>query len=164
MVEAYLDIETTGLSAEYCAITVVGILVVAHEREQVFQYVEDDITEDNITRALQGVRILHTYNGTRFDLPFIKRRLGLDLESAYEHCDVMHMCHQHRLYGGLKVVEKTLCITRRHTEVNGYQAVRLWWQYKNYYDTGALKTLLEYNLEDIANLRLVKQRLDRDSA
>jgi hypothetical protein len=139
----------------------VGILVVAHQREQVFQYVEHDITEDNITQALQGVRILHTYNGTRFDLPFIKRRVGLDLESAYEHCDVMRMCHRHRLYGGLKVVERTLCIPRRHTEVDGYQAVRLWWRYKNYYDTDALQTLLEYNLEDVANLRLVKQKLER---
>ncbi len=161
--DAYLDIETTGLYAECCAITVVGILVVEHQKELVFQYVEHDITEDNITQALQGVSVLHTYNGTRFDLPFIKQRLGLDLERAYRHCDVMSLCHRRQLYGGLKAVERTLCIPRRHAGIDGYQAVRLWWRYKNYYDTDALKTLLEYNLEDIANLRLVKQKLDQFS-
>ena len=44
-------------------------------------------------------------------------------------------------------------------EVNGYEAVRLWWRYVNDYDEDALNTLLEYNKEDVLNLKVLKERL-----
>jgi len=44
-------------------------------------------------------------------------------------------------------------------EINGYQAVRLWWRYVNDYDQGALATLLEYNKEDVINLKTLKEML-----
>ena len=53
------------------------------------------------------------------------------------------------------------CIEIVHAlkEVNGYEAVRLWWKYVNDYDTDALNTLLEYNKEDVVNLRELRDRL-----
>ncbi len=56
-------------------------------------------------------------------------------------------------------MERTLGIPRRLTEVNGLEAVRLWWRYENDYDEQALRTLLEYNREDVVNLKTLKEVL-----
>jgi len=37
--------------------------------------------------------------------------------------------------------------------------VILWWRYVNDYDEEALATLLEYNKEDVINLKTLKERL-----
>ena len=159
--EAYLDIETTGLSPEYAEITVVGIHLVGEDEERFVHLVGDDINAESLLAALEGVSIIHTYNGSRFDLPFIQLRLGIDLTELFEHCDLMYHCWQCNLYGGLKSVERQLGIPRRLVDINGYEAVRLWWRYVNDYDRKALDTLLEYNREDVVNLKAIKEKLQK---
>ncbi|MDD4877005.1 MAG: ribonuclease H-like domain-containing protein, partial [Dehalococcoidales bacterium] len=75
------------------------------------------------------------------------------------HHDLMYDCWRNNLYGGFKAVERKLGINRRLTEVNGYEAMRLWWRYVNDYDEDALSTLLEYNREDVVNLKFLKELL-----
>ena len=157
--EAYLDIETTGLSAEYCQITVIGIYMTNGKEERFVQLVGDKINADNILEAMEGVIELYTYNGRRFDLPFIHSRHGVNLEKLYYHTDLMNHCWRHNLRGGLKKVEQLLGIERKLKDVNGLEAVRLWWRYVNDYDETALKTLLEYNKEDCINLKVLKDLL-----
>ena len=160
-VEAYLDIETTGLSSEYCAITVIGLQLCNGLDSAFIQLVGEDINADSIVDALNGVQIIYTYNGSRFDLPFITSRLGINLAKLFTHHDLMYDCWRCNLYGGFKAVERQLGIDRRLKEMNGYEAVRLWWRYVNDYDEDALGTLLEYNKEDVLNLRVLKNRLLR---
>ncbi len=159
MVEAYLDIETTGLSPQYSEITVVGIHICNGDNTEFIPLVGEDITVDNILNALEGVSVIYTYNGKSFDLPFIHSRLGINLEESFSHHDLMYDCWNENLYGGFKAVERQLGIDRKLTEVNGYEAVRLWWRYVNDYDQDALNTLLEYNKEDVVNLKTLKERL-----
>ena len=52
-----------------------------------------------------------------------------------------------------------LGLVRILTEVNGYEAVKLWWSYVNDNDKDALATLLEYNKEDVINLKTLKEML-----
>ncbi len=52
-----------------------------------------------------------------------------------------------------------LGIGRGLPDMDGYQAVRLWWRYVNDLDLDALKTLLEYNREDVVNLKTLRERL-----
>ena len=158
-VEAYLDIETTGLSPWYCEITVVGIHLVSGHGSRFIQLVGEDVTADNILQALDGVGTVYTYNGSRFDLPFIYFRLGINLNQLFNHCDLMYHCWRNNLYGGFKAVERQLGIERRLKEVGGFEAVRLWWRYLNDYDAEALAILLEYNKEDVLNLKTLKERL-----
>ena len=158
-VEAYLDIETTGLSSEYCEITVVGIHLCNGLDTGFIQLVAEDINADSIVDALNGVQIIYTYNGSRFDLPFISSRLGINLAQLFTHHDLMYDCWRNNLYGGFKAVERQLGIDRRLKEMNGYEAVRLWWRYVNDYDEDALNTLLEYNKEDVLNLKALRERL-----
>lgn len=161
--EAYLDIETTGLSAEYCEITVVGIHLVDEYETRLIQLVGEDVTADNILQALEAVSTIYTYNGASFDLPFINSHLGINLAKLFYHCDLMYNCWKSNLYGGFKAVERQLGIERRLNEVDGYEAVRLWWRYVNDGDKDALSTLLEYNREDVVNLQYLKERLGINS-
>jgi uncharacterized protein len=63
------------------------------------------------------------------------------------------------LRGGLKAVERKLGIVRKLPEVNGLEAIRLWWRYVENFDLEALETLLAYNKEDIVNLKTLKEIL-----
>ena len=159
MTEAYLDIETTGLSADFHEITVVGIYLVEGNDRRLVQLVGEDITEEGLVGLLDGVSTIYTYNGKRFDLPFIRARLGLDLEAEFGHCDLMYDCWRHSLYGGFKAVEQQLGIPRRLTGVGGFEAVLLWWRYVNEGDQAAMDLLLEYNREDVMNLVELRQKL-----
>ncbi len=158
-IEAYLDIETTGLSPLNDELTVVGVYICNGDETRFVQLVGDDITADKILEALKNVDLILTYNGSRFDLPFINCRLGIDLAQMFKHRDLMLDCWSKNLYGGFKAVEKKLGIKRILSEMNGLEAIKLWWQYINYYDENALDTLLEYNKEDVVNLKTLKERL-----
>jgi len=158
-IEAYLDIETTGLSTRYSQITVVGIQICGGCDTKFIQLVGEDVTADAVTETLKGTDIIFTYNGSRFDLPCINFRLGINLAELFIHHDLMYDCWQNNLYGGFKRVEKQLGIARKLKGVAGYDAVRLWWRYVNDFDEGALTTLLEYNKEDVLNLKTLKERL-----
>ena len=157
--EAYLDIETTGLTPSGCEITVIGIHICNNDDSRFVQLVGKDITDRSLLEALQGVNILYTYNGSRFDLPFIYNSLGVNLAKAFIHIDLMYHCWRRNLYGGLKSVEHQLGIERQLKGVDGYEAVKLWWKYVDSFDLDALNTLLQYNKEDVINLRVLKERL-----
>ena len=123
------------------------------------QLVGDDISGERIMAALTGIRTIYTFNGSRFDLPFIRAHTSINLEDHFFHRDLMLDCQRHNLSGGLKAIERRLGIPRKLTGVDGYGAIQLWWRYVNDYDEDALKTLLEYNKEDVVNLQTLKDKL-----
>jgi len=157
---AYLDIETTGLSRFYDYITVIGIYLCNGKDDKLIQLVGDQVTTGNLLEALEGVNIIYTYNGSRFDLPFINSSLGIDLASQFRHRDLMYDCWRNNLYGGFKGVERQLGIPRQLQGISGLEAVWLWWRYQNDDDKNALALLLQYNREDVVNLKVLKERLD----
>jgi uncharacterized protein len=159
IVEAYLDIETTGLFPDQDAITVIGIYIDDGENYRLVQLVGDDVTRDNLMESLEDVELLYTYNGSRFDLPFIKVSLGVDLMKRHKHRDLMFDCWRKSLYGGFKRVQDRLGIERQCGDMGGLEAIRLWWQYQNYQDEEALNLLLKYNEEDVVNLKALNERL-----
>ena len=157
--DAYLDIETTGLSRRLSGLTVVGVALADEAPYHVFQLVGDEITAQNLLGILRSVGCIYTYNGRRFDLPFIRAKLGLDLARQFRHVDLMYDCWRNRLKGGLKAVERQLGIARQLPHVDGYMAVQLWWEYVNTGNPDALDTLLAYNREDVLNLHTLRERL-----
>ncbi len=143
----YLDIETTGLDIGRDAVTVVGLYDGRRKRS----FVKDENLED-LPRALEEVRLLVTFNGSRFDVPFLRRafpRMRLD----QLHVDLMNPLHRLGFWGGLKRIERRLGIERSDATagMSGFDAVRLWAEYEAGEDD-ALDTLIAYNLEDAVNL------------
>lgn len=156
---AYIDIETTGLSSYYCDLTLVGIGLERRGRCQVVQLYEDTLSPQKLLDTLRYVEELYSYNGSRFDLPFISAKLGVDLKQYFRHTDLMYDCWRNNLKGGLKAVERRLGIERKLRDIDGYIAVQLWHEYTNNNSRPALDTLLEYNGEDVLNLRILRNKL-----
>lgn len=160
VLDAYLDIETTGLCRYTGDVTVVGVyLCDGCGNESVVQLVGHDITALNLRGLLAETRSIYTYNGKRFDLPFLHNYVGLDLAALYHHHDLMYDCWKYRLYGGFKVVESRLGIFRELQGIDGLQAVGLWWRYVQDGDLDALDLLLRYNREDVVNLKALREKL-----
>jgi len=156
---AYLDIETTGLSRYSCDLTVIGIALEKGRKCKVVQLLEDDLYDAKLLKVLKGLDEIYSYNGSRFDLPFIKAKLGVDLRQCLPHTDLMYDCWRQNLKGGLKVVERLLGIERRLKGMDGYVAVQLWFDYINNNNQESLQTLLAYNEEDVVNLRVLRRKL-----
>jgi len=159
--DAYLDIETTGLCSLYDEITVIGICLANGTENRLVQLVGSDVTRTNLLRTLRCVDTIYTYNGSRFDLPFINFRLGVNLRGHFHHRDLMHDCWRNNLYGGFKAVEQQLNIPRRLRGITGAEAVALWWRYQIGHDRKALDLLLEYNKEDVVNLITLRGKLEK---
>jgi hypothetical protein len=151
-VTVYLDIETSFEGA----ITVIGLLAPGRG---ILQLIGGGISDLALIRALDGAETICTYNGTRFDLPVIRRRLGLDLAREFRSRDLMYECWRYGLYGGLKRVEAQLGIARRSTGITGWDAMRLWSRYEAGGDEEALRWLLLYNQDDVVSLQRIDMRL-----
>jgi len=160
--DAYLDIETTGLSPCNDAITVVGIYREYSDGFRLRQLIGSEITRDAVASILNGVTTLYTYNGIRFDAVFLESQLQFEWSPSLVHRDLMYACWNRHLYGGLKVVEQRLGIPRQIQGVSGREAVELWWRFVRRGDTAALHTLLAYNQEDVLNLKVLRERLGVD--
>ncbi len=158
-IDAYLDIETTGLSCQYADITVIGIYLVNGSETRLVQLVGREANAGSLLKAVDGINTIYTYNGSRFDLPFIRGSLGVDLEKVALHHDLMYDCWRRNLRGGFKAVEQQLGIPRELKGVTGPDAVMLWLRYQNYGDQKALALLLQYNKEDVMNLKVLRERI-----
>ncbi|MFA5400267.1 MAG: ribonuclease H-like domain-containing protein [Dehalococcoidia bacterium] len=157
--EAYLDIETTGLYAHESRITVIGIYFCNGDDGRLVQLYDSSLSRDNLLDTMKGTEHMYTYNGSRFDIPFIRTCLGPDLELMHRHTDLMYRCWDHNLRGGFKRVLQHLGISRETEGLNGMDAIWLWEKYKKHDDLNALDLLLRYNRDDIVNLRQLRDAL-----
>jgi len=150
--KAYLDIETSFTGE----ITVIGIY---YSDGRLIQLIGDEVNCSNLLNSLTSTETIVTYNGSRFDLPIIRNKLGIDLTKHYRCYDLMYDCWKCNLYGGLKHVEEQLGIDRASKGINGCEAMRLWKNFKKYNDQKALNTLLQYNRDDVINLVILEKKL-----
>ncbi|MBW2983982.1 ribonuclease H-like domain-containing protein [Candidatus Woesearchaeota archaeon] len=149
----FFDIETTGLS-NYADVTMFGL----------FDGIDTKILVRNISWDLDALKkefkkykMIVTYNGTSFDLPFVKKRYPDLIPDNIPHFDLRFACNRIGLTGGLKGVEKALGIKRRKLVdgLDGGDALRLWKMYKATGDEHYINLLVEYNEEDIINLKTI---------
>ncbi|UCC92307.1 MAG: ribonuclease H-like domain-containing protein [Thermoplasmata archaeon] len=148
----FLDIETTGLS-RHSAVTVVGLARGGEFRALIRG---KDLTKGELADALEGARMIVTFNGASFDLPMLRVRYdvpGLDLP----HLDLRYLARRTGLRGGLKRIERELGLERdrEFAMMTGEDAVRLWKLWDRQGNRKALDLLLMYNEADVVNLREV---------
>ena len=157
--KAYIDIETTGLSRQLHDLTVIGVGRENNGIIEVVQLFDSTLNKKALLKSLDGVTDLYSYNGARFDLPFIQAKFNINLTSLYKHNDLMFTCWKKKLKGGMKAVEQQLGIKRKLTGIDGYMAVQLYYDYVNNCNQKALQTLLAYNEEDVVNLQILRKML-----
>ncbi len=144
---AYVDIETTGLGGPGDIITTIAL----YDGERIFHYVNGTNLHDFV-HDIQQYKVIVSYNGKTFDIPFIERYFGISIPHA--HLDLRFILHSLGLSGGLKSCEQQLGIGRTGpmADVDGFFAILLWREYKNRQNLKALETLLSYNIQDAVNL------------
>jgi len=155
---AYLDIETTGLSDE-AEITTIAL----YDGHQVLTYVNGENLDDFVD-DICNYKVIVSYNGKSFDVPFLERFFKIRLDHA--QIDLRHVLARLGFRGGLKGCEKQLGLHRGNLDgVDGYFAVILWNEYCRRNDPKVLETLLAYNIEDTVNLeRLAVEAYNRNIA
>jgi len=178
---AYIDIETDYLGTESGQrlfedhknhkITVLGVRVIAGERDEFTQLIDPNISQAALLMLLSGVERIFTYNGRSipdkvkgrigFDFPVISAQLGVLLDKEFEHTDLVPECWSRGLYGGQKKVEQTLGLERKLPGRDGAWATEMWRQYKRTGQRKPLQELLIYNKEDVFMLREIQLKLEK---
>ncbi len=146
---AFVDIETTGLSPGYDRITMIGI----YNGKKTKTFIKG-IDLDEAPLELAKYKQLVTFNGARFDLPFIEREFPGFFNHL--HIDLLYPLKKIGYSGGLKKIEQQLGMKRsEETEgISGFDAVRLWNRYERG-DEESLDILVKYNTEDVVNLEKI---------
>ncbi|MBR9698935.1 ribonuclease H-like domain-containing protein [Candidatus Woesearchaeota archaeon] len=147
----FLDIETDGLGAD-ADITVIGLFN-GLETKSMIKGINLDYQV--LKHELSKYKLIVTFNGASFDLPFIRKRY--DILPPVPHIDLRHLCARLGLTGGLKEIEKRFNINRSRIieKFSGGDALTLWKMYRATGDDYYLKLLVEYNEEDVINLKKI---------
>ncbi len=138
----FVDIETDS----YGKIAIVGISDYYNTNTFVKGF---NLEKETIEKELQKYKIMVTFNGSSFDLPKIKKQLQVEI--VIPHIDLKPLCVNLGLKGGLKEVEKVLNL-KRPPHLYG-NPVELWKAFHASGDKEYLELLIDYNKEDIENLK-----------
>ena len=152
----FLDIETTGLSKSNDDITVFGLYDGLNTKIMI-KGINLDYT--SLKKELQKYKLIVTFNGASFDLPFIEK-IYPGLIPKIPNFDVRSLTDKLGFKGGLKNIEKSLGIKRSaiFDKFYGGDALTLWRMYRATGDKHYLNLLVEYNEYDIINLKIVAER------
>jgi len=144
---AFLDIETTALTPQEGIVTVVGV----HGGGGTRAFIAYDDLEE-LPAYLQKFRLIVTFNGLLFDLPFLEARFPY-IRFPPAHIDLRFLLRRLGITGGLKRIEKELGLGDRAgvEGIVGLDAVRLWEEARRGVP-GSLAKLVEYNRADAVNL------------
>ena len=118
----FLDIETTGLTAAYDDVTVIGAL--GGGRLALFVR---GVNLDRFPAYVAQFPLLVTFNGSLFDVPFLRAHFPIArLDQA--HIDLRFVLASLGHRGGLKAIERRLGLARDASieGVDGFEAVWLW--------------------------------------
>lgn len=166
----YLDIETNGAANGEAEITLAGVSDGATYRAFL---AEEDLDQFPEWLEASGARVWVTFNGAGFDVPVLRRRFAGQWSRCpwpAAHVDLRFAAAKAGLRGGLKRIEPALGLARppEVAGLDGWDAVRLWWAWRNDGDRQARHRLIAYNRCDVMHLiplfaavhaRLARERL-----
>jgi len=143
---AYIDIETTGLENWCNEITTIAL----YDGRTIHNYVNGQNLDD-FANDIEKYKVIVTYNGRCFDVPFIQQYFRMQLKQV--HIDLRFVLKSLGFSGGLKSCERQIGIDRGNlADIDGFYAVILWNEYRRTGDERKLKLLLDYNSADARNL------------
>ena len=148
----FLDIETTGMGQQD-DITVFG-LYDGNDTKTMIRGI--NLNYRALKNELLKYKLVVTFNGATFDVPFLRKRYP-QLLPIVPHIDLRTVTGRLGYAGGLKAIEGEFGISRRQLveRMHGGDAKLLWRMYYGSGDEHYLKLLVEYNEEDVINLKKI---------
>jgi uncharacterized protein len=146
----FIDIE---ISRNYKDITVIGLFDGIDTKIMVKNF---NLDKNLLKNELLKYKLIITFNGGSFDLPAIKKYFK-DTFPPIPHIDLRHLCARIGLKKGLKNIEKELGIERPNIikDLYGGDPALLWRKFMATGNNRFLELLVEYNEEDIINLKKI---------
>ncbi len=149
----FLDIESTGLGL--------------NDKTTVFGYSFNgkfktlirgqELSKKTLVELLKKAKILITFNGTQFDIPFLEKEFNLNINIP--QIDLRFVGYELGLKGGLKNIETQIGLKRSNKVqgLNGFAAIKLWQQHLRG-NNKSLELLIEYNRLDVQNLETIMKQ------
>ena len=158
----FMDIETTGLSGS--PLFLVGVMIWENGGFEVRQFLARDYAEEgaviaSFIEACSDTRLLVTFNGKTFDLPFIRARaavnkLSFDLDLA--HLDLLQVGR--RVWGRslpnckLQTLERFVCGRTRVGDIPGSEIPDAYHEYVRTRNARQIVDVLKHNVLDLVTL------------
>jgi uncharacterized protein YprB with RNaseH-like and TPR domain/predicted nuclease with RNAse H fold/dephospho-CoA kinase len=147
----FLDIETTGLSQIYHYVTLIGWMISGS-----YHYWLPGMDNSVFLNTFKRVKLIITFNGVKFDCPFIKKTFNHPEVSVKPNIDLMYLCRSFDYTKGQKNIEREMGFKRPDeiTDCNGKEAIALWYKFL-FGDNSALNKLIAYNFYDILGMLFI---------
>jgi len=160
----FLDLETMGLFAGQ-PLVVAGLARLRPDNAIIVeQYVVRDFPDElallhEVNRQVGTHKVMVTYNGKSFDLPFLTGRsayYGIGLKLPSVHFDLLHFCRRawrDELEGcSLRSIEQTILGISRETDLPGELVPEFYYEYLRTGNAGFLKPIVDHNRQDVISL------------
>jgi len=157
----FFDIETTGFSAKKSDLYLIGLCFRQDDTAFIEQYLAGSADEQeellaHFAERLQACKKILTYNGTGFDLPYLREKYGYDPFSSHEILDLYKELTPLKDFLGLpnlkqKTLEGFLQITRQDT-YSGGDLIPIYRHFTATKDDLPRSLLLLHNYEDVLGM------------
>ncbi len=150
----FLDIEASSATSKDSYLTVIGLYDGQNTKVMIRNF---NLDIPALKNELAKYKLIITFNGSSFDIPFLKKKYPGVLPDV-PHIDLRHLCARLGLKGGLKQIEKELNISRDNKIIErlyGGDPLKLYRMFLGSGDRYYLKLLVEYNEEDVINLKKI---------
>jgi uncharacterized protein YprB with RNaseH-like and TPR domain len=164
----YLDIESDGLRTDFSTMLTWSIKdkggPVYHDsvtRQELFDLQYDERIVKSLIDKLREYKIIVTYYGTGFDIPFIRTKAlhyGIEFPS---YADLTHFDIYYTVKSKLNLSRKSLDNACDYLGIVGKTPLdKEVWRRAKYGDPGALAKVLEHNVADVAILEELHQKME----
>ena len=170
----FMDIETTGLGNS--PLFLIGTLIWDKSRLTAYQYFARNYAEEPSVIALfldacRTKKLLITFNGKSFDIPYIRTRAAantIPFQMDADHFDLLHECR--KLWRGtlpncrLQTIERFICGRSRSGDIPGEQIPEAYHAYVRTDNARQIVEILKHNMLDLITMADLLTRLpDRQS-
>lgn len=158
----FLDLETTGLGNS--PLFLIGTMIWEGDGFEVRQYLARNYAEESSAIALFldaciGKRLLVSFNGKSYDLPFVRTRAaanGIPFTFAPAHLDLLHECR--RVWKDslpdckLQTLERHVCNRVRYGDIPGSEIPDAYHAYVRTENARQIVEVLRHNVFDLITL------------
>jgi uncharacterized protein YprB with RNaseH-like and TPR domain len=164
----YLDIESDGLFADFDTMLTWCLKLkdgpVAHsivKRKELFSGSPDKRLVADLIEEMKKYKIIVTYYGSRFDIPFVRAKAlhyGLDFP---RFSDIYSFDLYYSVRAKLKLSRRSLDSACNYLGIEGKTPIdKEVWRQAKYGDSVALKSVLEHNIGDVAITEKLHNKLE----